>query len=81
MSSDNSTRYNNFNKFIRNNSLIDLGYIGNPFTWHNKRGYEDTIFSCLDRGFANHYGYSCIQILFLKVFPYLDQITPRLFLI
>lgn len=29
MSKGNSTRYNNFNQFIQNNNLSDVGYVGN----------------------------------------------------
>lgn len=35
-SEDNSSRYTNFNNFIKIKSLIDLGYIDNPSTWYNK---------------------------------------------
>lgn len=26
-----------FNRFLHDNNLVDLGYVGNPYTWHNKR--------------------------------------------
>lgn len=32
----NSTLYNNFNKSINDNNLIDLGFSNNPYIWHNK---------------------------------------------
>lgn len=73
ISRDNLTRYYNFNKFIQNNNCIDLRYIGNPFIWHNKRKHENTIFCWLDHMLAIISGYICIIILFLKIFPYLDQ--------
>lgn len=44
----NSTRNNKFNKFIQNNNLIDLGYIGNSITWYNKRKTKTAIFDRLD---------------------------------
>lgn len=40
MNSGNSIRYNNFNKFIHDNNLIDLAYNANAFTWHIKRENE-----------------------------------------
>lgn len=33
-----------FNKFIRHMSLLDIGYSGQPFTWHNERNNEEGIF-------------------------------------
>ncbi|KAG6629896.1 hypothetical protein CIPAW_14G116800 [Carya illinoinensis] len=33
--------------------LLDLGYIGNPFTWCNKREPQHSISERLDRGLAN----------------------------
>lgn len=65
----NSTRYNNFNSFINNNNLIDLGSIGNPFTWHKREKHAD-IFSRLDRALANYlwiklYQASCVEHLLI----------------
>lgn len=46
-SKGNWTWYNNFNKLVQNNNLIDLGYRGNPFTWYNKMKIESAIFAIL----------------------------------
>lgn len=49
-----STRSNNFNNFINTNTFIDLGFLGNYFTWHNKREKYAAIFSRLDHASVNH---------------------------
>lgn len=54
-SKGNSTMYNNYNNFINNNNLIDLGFLGNRYTWHNRRKDPIAIFSRLDRVMANRY--------------------------
>lgn len=54
-SKGNSTMYNNYNNFINNNNLIDLGFLGNRYTWHNRRKDSIAIFSRLDRVMANRY--------------------------
>lgn len=41
----NYTRYN----FINQNNLIDLGFLGKLFTWHNSRENHAATFSRLDR--------------------------------
>lgn len=46
--------YNNFNKFIQNNNLIDLEYIVILFTWYNKRENENAVFVRLDSALANY---------------------------
>lgn len=43
----------NFNNFIRNNWLIDIGYVGYPFTWNNKRDGAANIQLRLDRALVN----------------------------
>lgn len=43
-----SSKCENFKDFIQNN-LIDLGYIGNYITWHNKKKADGAIFSTLVR--------------------------------
>lgn len=53
LSKSNSTRSTNFNKFIDSNFLIDLGFLGNPYTWYNKRNDSSAVFSRLDRAMAN----------------------------
>lgn len=44
----NSTRHSKFKKFIQL-GLIDLGAMGLPFTWYNKRIDSGAIFECLDQ--------------------------------
>ncbi|CAB4269470.1 unnamed protein product [Prunus armeniaca] len=41
-----------FSTFAVNSHLLDLGYVGHPFTWRNKR-QEGGIMKRLDRGFGN----------------------------
>lgn len=36
-------------------SLIDLGHIGNSFTWHNKRKVEKAVFTRLSHAQTNHH--------------------------
>ncbi|GAA0160283.1 hypothetical protein LIER_16870 [Lithospermum erythrorhizon] len=38
-----------FREFVRNSELVDIGYVGSPFTWSNRRGGENTIRMRLDR--------------------------------
>ncbi|KAI8546418.1 hypothetical protein RHMOL_Rhmol07G0115600 [Rhododendron molle] len=42
-----------FQQFIRSNQLIDVGYVGYPFTWNNKRVGGDNIRIRLDRALAS----------------------------
>ncbi|KAF7147810.1 hypothetical protein RHSIM_Rhsim03G0079300 [Rhododendron simsii] len=42
-----------FQDFIQESSLIDLGYVGYPFTWNNKRHGRDNVKERLDRFFAS----------------------------
>lgn len=42
-----------FRDFVGTNQLIDIGFVGYPFTWSNKRGGEDNIRLRLDRALAN----------------------------
>ncbi|KAF7121272.1 hypothetical protein RHSIM_Rhsim13G0210000 [Rhododendron simsii] len=42
-----------FRNFIDDNDLIDVGYVGYPFTWNNKRGGRDNIRMRLDRAVVN----------------------------
>ncbi|KAH7861063.1 hypothetical protein Vadar_021190 [Vaccinium darrowii] len=42
-----------FRKFINDNELIDLGFVGYPFTWNNKRGHGANIRERLDRALVN----------------------------
>ncbi|CAB4268701.1 unnamed protein product [Prunus armeniaca] len=41
-----------FSMFVVNSHLLDLGYVGHPFTWRNKQ-QEGGIMERLDRGFGN----------------------------
>ena len=38
-----------FNSFIDDNSLIDIGMVGRPFTWSNRRRGDELIQERLDR--------------------------------
>lgn len=49
-----SIRYEKFNKFIQDNSLVDVGFQSNKFTWYNKRKVENTILVKLDQALANY---------------------------
>ncbi|KAG2667144.1 hypothetical protein I3760_15G097700 [Carya illinoinensis] len=42
-----------FQDLLDDCGLLDLGYIGNPFTWCNKREPQHSISERLDRGLAN----------------------------
>lgn len=33
----NSTQYNKFKEILNENNLVDIGYIGLPYTWWNNR--------------------------------------------
>jgi hypothetical protein len=47
-----SSSYCPFKHFIDHHGLVDLGFVGNPFTWCNNRKGLDTIKERLDRGLA-----------------------------
>ncbi|KAK9265469.1 hypothetical protein L1049_012595 [Liquidambar formosana] len=49
----NSSRINDFMEFIDRCNLIDIGHIGLPYTWYNKREGIDAIFERLDRVLVN----------------------------
>lgn len=42
-----------FFSFVHSNALVDLGFVGNPFTWNNQRLGVANIKERLDRSFAN----------------------------
>jgi hypothetical protein len=42
-----------FRHFINSHGMVDLGFMGNPFTWSNNRAGNCLIKERLDRGFAN----------------------------
>ncbi|KAH7846917.1 hypothetical protein Vadar_019661 [Vaccinium darrowii] len=44
---------NDFRNFIDNNDLIDIGFVGFPFTWNNKRHGWANIRQRLDRAIVN----------------------------
>lgn len=48
-----STSRDTFRTMVDTNGLIDLGYIGYPYTWNNRRAGKANIQERLDRGFAN----------------------------
>ncbi|GLT69444.1 hypothetical protein SLA2020_415930 [Shorea laevis] len=49
-----SSSHNDFADFVHSNALVDLGFIGNRFTWSNHRLGQANIRERLDRGLANH---------------------------
>jgi hypothetical protein len=42
-----------FKHFIDHHGLLDLGFVGNPFTWSNNRKGLETIKERLDKGLAS----------------------------
>lgn len=42
-----------FQQFVQDSNLIDLGYVGYRFTWNNKRTGRDNVLVRLDWFFAN----------------------------
>jgi exonuclease III len=42
-----------FLDFVHSNALVDLGFVGNRYTWSNHRSGRDNIRERLDRGLAN----------------------------
>lgn len=49
----NSTRFDKFSKILNENSVVDIDYIGLPYTWWNSRINVDAIFERFDRIVAN----------------------------
>jgi hypothetical protein len=48
-----SASHGNFADFVNSNALVDLGFVGNKFTWSNCRMGRENIRERLDRGLAN----------------------------
>jgi hypothetical protein len=48
-----STSQLEFVDFVKSNALVDLGFVGNKFTWSNHRSRRANIRERLDRGLAN----------------------------
>jgi exonuclease III len=48
-----SSSHSDFVDFVHSNALVDLGYVGNKFTWSNHRMGSANIRERLDRGLAN----------------------------
>lgn len=48
-----SSSKNSFRDLVDNLGLIDLGFIGEIYTWYNRRGGVESIQERLDCGFAN----------------------------
>ncbi|KAH7842567.1 hypothetical protein Vadar_006777 [Vaccinium darrowii] len=48
-----SWEFTDFQNFCQRSSLLDLGYVGYPFTWNNKRHGRDNVRVRLDRFLAN----------------------------
>lgn len=42
-----------FRRLVDENDLMDMGYIGYPFTWNNHRAWKANIQERLDRGLSN----------------------------
>jgi hypothetical protein len=67
-----------FKHFIDHHGLVDLGFVGNPFTWCNNRKGIDSIKERLDRGLASidwihlHLEFSLLHLLTttLTITPY-----------
>lgn len=60
MITNNSTRHTRFNNLLIL-TIIDIGCIGNPFTWHNECQNDYAIYVRLDRALVNN--------LWLKLHP------------
>lgn len=43
---------NIFNSFLNTYSLIDLGFMGPPYTLTNGRGFGQTVITCINRSHA-----------------------------
>lgn len=43
----------NFNNLVEANNLIDIGYVGNHFTWHNRWGDKVYMKQRLDRALVS----------------------------
>lgn len=39
----------NFSNTLHTNGLVNLGFLGFPFTWHNDDPNHEAIVECLDR--------------------------------
>jgi hypothetical protein len=48
-----SSSHNELTDFVNSNALVDLGFVGNRFTWSNHISGSANIRERLDRGFAN----------------------------
>jgi hypothetical protein len=48
-----SSSHHDFADFVHSNGLFDLGYVGNPYTWCNRRQGLNVIKERLDRGLAS----------------------------
>ena len=48
-----STSHMDFVDFVQTNALVDLGFVGNNFTWSNHRSSRANIRERLDHGLAN----------------------------
>jgi hypothetical protein len=48
-----SSSHGNFVDFVHSNALVDLGFVGNKFTWSNCRIGRENIRERLNRGLAN----------------------------
>jgi hypothetical protein len=64
-----STAHSDFVDFVNFNALIDLGFVGNKFTWRNHRMGRDNIREWLDRGLANHNWVNLFSNALINHFP------------
>jgi hypothetical protein len=55
--------------FVNSNALVDLGFVGNRFTWSNHRSGSANIRERLDRGFANQNWVHIFPNSLIKHFP------------
>jgi hypothetical protein len=64
-----SSSHNEFTDFVNSNALVDLGFVGNRFTWSNHRSGSANIRERLDRGFANQNWVHIFPNSLIKHFP------------
>lgn len=63
-----STRYIQFNKFIQQNGLIDIGYLGLPYTCYNKREKHYAIFERIEMALVTRKCQTSILMRYWKIY-------------